>query len=351
MAELLLESLEIRNFRLFRHLKIERLGRVNLFVGKNNVGKSALLEALWLYRLAGSPSVIWDLLEARKEGRRPEEGHLTTFEQVLALRHLFFGRPDIFGPLKPIQIGSSNGLKGISVDVEWVDEPDSLLQNSLPLLDIRTKPNGGVQYRLDQNYQWWQPSTELVHSVLVPAPGLDEGQFADLWDNIALTDSEEAVIEALRLIAPNVRDVNLVGGQDNRPRLPFVRISGSREPIPLHSMGEGMPRLFGLILALVNSEGGLLLVDEIERGFHYSVQPDLWRLVFETAQRLNVQVFATTHSWDCIEAFQQAAQENRQEEGMLISLRRRRDDPEQVVAVLYGEDELGIATRDQLEVR
>ncbi|GAC1393566.1 MAG: hypothetical protein NVS4B11_00190 [Ktedonobacteraceae bacterium] len=46
MGDLILPSLEIRNFRGFHHLQIERLGRVNLIVGKNNIGKTSLLEAL-----------------------------------------------------------------------------------------------------------------------------------------------------------------------------------------------------------------------------------------------------------------------------------------------------------------
>jgi hypothetical protein len=356
MAELLLESLEIRNFRLFRHLQIERLGRVNLFVGKNNVGKTALLEALWLYIHRGVPPVIWDLIEARHEGHRPSRDSKTSAlvnsERLLALRHLFYGRKDIRKPLSRIEMRSGDGaLDDITIGLEWSPTSDPL--GSVPLLLVFPQSGASGGYPLDQDYQL-RPASEMLQltkSVFIPASGMSEEQIANLWDRITLTDHERAVLEALRIIAPDVQGVNLRGGENGQERLPFVKVSGFDEPIPLHSLGEGMPRLFGIILALVNAKDGILLVDEIERGFHYSVQPSLWRLVFETAQSLNVQVFATTHSWDSIEAFQQAAQENEQEEGVLISLRRRRDDPEQVVAVLYDEDELGIATRDQLEVR
>jgi len=69
---LFLESLEIHRFRAFDHLSIERLGRVNLVVGKNNVGKSSLLEAIWLYANHGHPAIVWKILETRDEGRGPE---------------------------------------------------------------------------------------------------------------------------------------------------------------------------------------------------------------------------------------------------------------------------------------
>src|SRR6266536_2498845 len=65
----MLPNLEIREFRTFRHLRIERLGRVNLIVGKNNVGKTTLLEALWLYGHQGATWVVYSLLMARDEFR------------------------------------------------------------------------------------------------------------------------------------------------------------------------------------------------------------------------------------------------------------------------------------------
>jgi len=97
----------------------------------------------------------------------------------------------------------------------------------------------------------------------------------------------------------------------------------------------------------VSINGGLLLVDEIETGIHYSAQQDMWRLIFQMARRLNVQVFATTHSWDCIEAFQEAAQED-ESAGMLIRLQERDG---QITPTLFDERELSIVTRRQLEVR
>jgi AAA15 family ATPase/GTPase len=112
-------------------------------------------------------------------------------------------------------------------------------------------------------------------------------------------------------------------------------------------MGDGMNRVFELALGLANSKDGLLLVDELENGVHYSAQEQLWRLIFETASQLNVQVFATTHSWDCIESFQRAASAH-QADGALISLARQDGD---VKATVFNERDLEIITRESIEVR
>lgn len=109
-----------------------------------------------------------------------------------------------------------------------------------------------------------------------------------------------------------------------------------------------MQHVLGIALALVNAKDGIVLIDEFENGIHYSVQKELWQIVFRLADRLNVQVFATTHSWDCIEGFQKAAQENKQEEGMLIRLSLKKDE---IIATTYDEEDLAVVTKQGIEVR
>ncbi len=117
--------------------------------------------------------------------------------------------------------------------------------------------------------------------------------------------------------------------------------------MPLRTFGDGVNRLFGVILSLCNAKDGILVVDEIDNGLHYSVQSQIWKIVFRLAKTLNVQVFATSHSWDCVRAFQQAASDS-PEDGVLVRLTKRQ---ENVAATLFTERELEIATRDQIEVR
>ena len=80
---------------------------------------------------------------------------------------------------------------------------------------------------------------------------------------------------------------------------------------------------------------------------HYSVQLDVWRAVFRLARHLDVQIVATSHSWDAVEAFQKAASEDR-EAGVLIRLSRKGED---IIPTIFSEDELAVATRDRIEVR
>jgi len=94
----------------------------------------------------------------------------------------------------------------------------------------------------------------------------------------------------------------------------------------------------------------LLLIDEVETGIHHALHADLWRFVFHAARQLNVQVFAATHSWDCLKGFAQAVFEDEQNDGLAIRLERDPDE-EATRAVVIDREKLPIVARDTIEVR
>lgn len=365
----ILESLQIERFRAFRQLRIERLGQVNLITGKNNVGKSCLLEALRLYANRGSLLTMRALLDAGDENIHldtDESGQ--TVEQ--GIRHLFYGRAHLERQKNAIEIGPIDSIeKTLKASIVWFAEYVEHGQRHLRLLEsndeeiIARRPGVGtylggkriLTFPLDQetlDVRFVTPESDMIKNAFVPARGLDDKTISQLWDKITLTDLEQDVIMALRIIDADVERINFVEQRKGKgARIPIVRTSRLDVPIPLRSLGEGMNRLFSIILALVDAREGVLLIDEVENGLHYSVQQNLWHLIFQVAQRLNVQVFATTHSWDCIAAFQRAIQKDEQGDGLLINLREKKNEPGDVIAVLFDKAELAIVTRENIEVR
>lgn len=366
MSNLVLNSLEIRNFRAFRDLKIERLGRVNLIVGKNNVGKTSLLEAIQLFaNRTSNPTLIWDIMSTRHEVKQP---FVNIRDMLTALKYLFYGRYDIKPGISPIQIGSIDfPQETLSIAIDWsateIRDTDVhtrslkpgenyISDNLSPRISIQAV-GGGLNYLIDPSL----PLNSLVLNsneipcVFTTAHGVSSQYLTKLWDGIALTNLETDVLSALRLLAPGLIDLNFVSTPLSRgERIPVVKLAGNDEPLPLYSLGDGMIRALGISLALVNAKDGLLLIDEFENGLYYTVQPDIWKLIFRVARRLNVQVFATTHSWDCIEAFQAAASSlnDQQNEGLLIRLEHIHN---AIVPTLFDEQELSIATREHIELR
>jgi hypothetical protein len=193
----------------------------------------------------------------------------------------------------------------------------------------------------------------------VPTRFIDKDELAQDWDKVALTADEEALKRALRIVAPELEDLAFVSDPDSRlyrsrpSRSAKVKLAGLPSPVPLSSMGDGIQRVLQLTLKLLAAKGGFLLIDEFENGLHYSVQEKLWQLIFELSEQLDVQVFATTHSWDCIESFTKVAVARTQTDGVLFRLGRsvRTSDQGKVIATVFDEAALQNITQTDVEVR
>jgi len=113
-------------------------------------------------------------------------------------------------------------------------------------------------------------------------------------------------------------------------------------------MGDGIWRMLGIALSLVNAENGILLIDEIDTGLHYSVLSKMWHLVQQTAQRLNIQVFATTHSRDCYESLASISNDFVSVNSSVTIQRVERDIE---LATAFTEQEIVAAAERGIEVR
>ena len=151
---------------------------------------------------------------------------------------------------------------------------------------------------------------------------------------------------ALSVLFPDVDKTNLIdrGGV----KVPYVGIRDSRRRMPVKRLGDGAMRMFGLALGLASAKNGILLIDEVENGLHYSVQAQVWKLVLRAAERLKVQVFATTHSRDTVNALAEAAGSDDANDAMVYRIQRRDD---RLFAVSFAQGELKFAVEQELEVR
>jgi hypothetical protein len=362
---LVLPDLEITGFRAFDELCLPRLGRVNVIVGPNSAGKTGMLEALRLLVSGASPATMLDMLVSRDELSTRTLALSEEDVELLdpALSQLFH-RPDADSSAPVIRIGTrAHGGPAVAVERGWIvrrspDEPQrfvAALDNDdllgAPRRALRIEASGRVRIvplqglaSILREVPWEAP----VPCQYVGANGLPSSEIAELWDRISLTEREDDVLETLRMMAP-VERLSLVGDFDGKgDRKPVVKVPGSRKPVPLRTLGDGINRLLGLALAMVNAQGGVVLVDEIENGIHFGVQDDIWRGIFALAGRYDVQVFATTHSWDAVVGFQYAANLSR-EEGVLYRLERGRQG--RIRATAYTEAEVGIAAEQRIEVR
>jgi len=205
-----------------------------------------------------------------------------------------------------------------------------------------------MRFRRSPNPEGW-PQSIAFQSLGQALPGNDK--ITELWDGVALTESEEFVTRTLNLVTgPELERLAAIGdssGPRGRRRRVVAKLKSRAQPVPLKRLGDGVQRLLGIALALSNCQNGILLIDEVENGIHYSILRKLWALIFQAAHDRNIQVIAATHSWDCIASFAHAANAT-DEVGALIRLEGAEDGP---YPVYYSEQELKIAAGQRIEVR
>ena len=187
----------------------------------------------------------------------------------------------------------------------------------------------------------------LLPVAFIPTRGISNPQDeAERYSRLEKARLQDEVVEALRVVEPRLKRLTVLASGNGS--MIYGDLGGSHL-IPVSLMGEGLVRMLSIAMAIVANKGGLVLIDEIENGLHYSVLPGLWRMIFETTNRLDVQVFAATHNDECIRAASQIAQASTNQQ----QLRLFRLDliKEETRVTDYDADVLAVAIASEQEVR
>ena len=353
----MLEQLHIRNFRGFRDLQVGPLHRVNLIAGRNDTGKSTLLEAIFLLSAGADPRLALNDHVMRSEGVHVA-GPASVAETIW--KPLFFA----LNTGGPIEIAGHHASIG---DMQLKLTLERPVTTGL----LRNKENGALPAaRADERmlaFTYADPQAGEISgrvretaekvtfdrsdakddylpfsaAILKPGAGdikLDAVQLGQLRKQ----KRGGLLLDALRAIEPRLNDIE-DNSSSGAPML-WVDI-GLRELVPLPVIGNSMTHVARIVLNATAVQDGVLLVDEIENGLHHAVLPDVWRVVRKVAELFNVQVFATTHSFECV----QAAREALGADG--FSLHRLEAVDQTVRCVTYDADAIDGAIRHNLEVR
>lgn len=369
---MLIQSMTIKNYRVFKDFELDQAARVNLIVGTNNSGKSSLLEAIYLLTSKVPDSSLMYILGERGEytSKPNNPRYARRFIGGYLISHIFNGHQlnkDCSVLIQSTTLAQL--LLRVSIQDIRHKEENKVVQLSLmededfevdthagrlvfeqiksgdePQKDVLLISEGLVPFR---NYPR-RISMPEQESRLVTTDYLAYDELTTLWDSITLTPKEDKVVEALKIIEPKVDRISFTSRQNSNSGI-LLKFRDESEPIPLSSMGDGMRRVLGLVASLVSVEAGTLLIDEIDTGLHYGVLKNMWRLILETATKGDSQVFATTHSWDCVRAFRDTLKEVSDKDiARLIRLERIDDSIE---TIGYSAEELDIAIKQGIEVR
>ncbi len=367
-----IRNLCIENFRGFGRLEMKNLGRINLIVGANNSGKTTVLEAISILMAHGNPSNLWAMLNRRREFSWFEIDEPVKFYEV---RELFHGHEIELGTSFRLSADTDGGQVQMVAEVKnddvpgipnWDDRffPEEFGPSwALSLSWMNHEPRSS-EYRISQrglvsagaiNIATRDISGNGLPLQIVSLSALTPDVAASFFSKVVLTPEEDLVIDALKIVEPSIERIASavtetvpVGTALLHPANIVVKLKGAKNRIPIGSMGEGVWRVLGLVLNIVNCRDGILLVDDIDTGLHHTVMQDMWRFLDSAAKRYNVQVLATTHSRDCYESLA-VISGNSDSENSDITIQRIERGREEAVA--YSERAIVAAAKHDFEVR
>ncbi len=308
----MIRDISIQNFRCFENTSISGFKTVNLITGKNNAGKTALLEALLL---GGSP---YPETLASLKGYRHESEELDKTLPERAWDYLFFSQDKS----KTISIQTNTKTISAQTNSFFVEIDDDNLIESNNLIDTTRHINSlSARSSAIQIESVINKDTTFKGKLIANKQGIlgngfkplgkddipfipssfvfSQQQIADEYDKARLNYREKEVLNGLRIVDSSIDLIEYFG--IGSPMLYLTRNNEKRLPLPL--FGDAINRIAIIILSIVNNNSNILLIDEIENGIHYTNQTSLWRVLFHLAQEFNVQIFATTHSLEMLTAF------------------------------------------------
>ncbi|MDH6305732.1 AAA15 family ATPase/GTPase [Parabacteroides sp. PF5-5] len=298
------QSIEINNFRGIKHLEIDNLKRINVLMGSNNVGKSSILEALFLLTGISNPYLSFKVNQYRG----------FPYDYFKALDVLFFERnhelpitisgKDCQGNKRMMKISPVYGF----LDVDKYSNESFSSKEDEQIIGLLSAFNiGDKEYNSSFRGEHTDKGIEISQ---IHPEGYKENILAKLFKtdtssedfvtslkSIIENKKIDSVISVLKLIEPTLNDVIIM---DNSVMVDV----GYSKYIPINVLGDGFRKILSLVIFIYEYRNGVLLVDEIDNGLHYSVLELLWETLFKSANEFDTQIIATTHSLDVISSLE-----------------------------------------------
>jgi AAA15 family ATPase/GTPase len=325
----MIQFLELKNFRAFEHIRFEDLGRANLIIGRNNTGKTSVLEALVMKM--GSGKQIMDLPSTFRDNVGHDD--FRNFWSYIARNEQWEG----------FEIRTDDqaffAQQKTPSDIHLVDKGEESKAVLVGKVHANQVHFGGVSSR--------------IKTTILPTKAASPQYISELFNQIAPLDprNEDRLEHLLcKSIEPRLKRLRYAKPKETNTHLVYVDL-GEGPMLPFTQLGQAFTRTLEIYCEIFANQPKIILIDEIENGLYYEGMEDFWKGLFEVLEDQDVQLFATTHSRECMEAAHRAAAGRAAYPLRFLRLDRRVEDPGKIVATTFGQEEMQTAMDSKIEMR
>ena len=349
----MLKNIKIQNYKLFKDFSLKDLPPILLIGGQNNSGKTSLLEAMFMILDLGDPAVFMRHFPWRGVQTVPADmdslfsasfynfdlNQSIIFDYSLngskkKLSYKFIPSIKRFNIQNgDINIPHAEDVQG-AVEISYGSKKAMLLSNKNDMSLDTKEQKQMVQYR------------ENVKACFLSSTHSSHSERIRHYSKMVVENRISELISALQILEPNLKSLSLIalGGGVQA----IYGDVGMKKRIPISLMGQGMNRLLSIMLSISEMENGITLIDELENGFHYSLLPDVWKVIASYAKENNTQVIATTHSRELASAAVVGIPEELKDRFKYMRLERK---DQKFIPKMYNMEDLKGAIDSNLEIR
>ena len=332
-----LESIHFQQFRGIRDLRLEDLGQVNLLVGVNNSGKTSVLEGLSIYchpldlrewiriarqreqetRFGQIPildSIQWLFPKLRSDEKRddkPETGRIIIEGNGSYPVKKLQANYEVIEGLRISERKRMRNLAQAEQDSDEIPEIHKGIDLHLEIYEYSNQLSSAPTSV--QDFQLWEddfisriPSSShlnLKTSIVTPSSHRSEAGQLKLLSEASFQDFKAEVVVLLRQVDPGIIDIEILLPPNSIAPRAIAYIQHEKFGLaPLSTFGDGIRRLLHIALRLASVRGGILLIDELEVTIHTEALQDSFKWLVQWCKELDVQLFATTHSLEAVDA-------------------------------------------------
>ena len=359
-------KLEINNFRGINSFVAEDLKDINLFVGKNNSSKTTVLEAIFLLLGASNPELIIrinnfrDLILTEEDNLRFVFYNLNYSNPVRIIGKTFEKNSYRELEIKPSSVVIDdkknnkiveNNQSQFSYDTSYSEKIINELLLSLTIKEFQ-KQKKEINSKLlfgKGEFITFEPKNyiEKLRGVYVTPKIHLSANLEKKLENLIINKKHNEIIEILNSVDKNI--TNITFGTN---KMIYFDI-GLDRLVPINLLGDGVRRILAIILAIYDAKNGIVLIDEIENGLHFSALKPLWNAIFKATQKFKVQLFATTHNIETLKylkiAIEEATDEKFAENVRSYTLRKLENDI--VKSYKYDYEKFEFSIEQNIEIR
>ena len=281
MSEHFIKNISIKKFKCFDNFNAHDFQRVNLIGGKNNIGKTSFLEACYINANAGN---IENLIKSILDIKFARENINLLFDNLKLSRESMEGFIE--------------GSSGIFVET-----------NIRKINYKKENTNGINKHKFSINKKMVEVdigklsiSTLSSHTDFIDKFGQSNAGIIESYSSIQKKDKEKSLDDILNKFDSSIQSFKVIKNK------PYCKVNNKY--LEISELGDGTRHLISIVTSLYKCEDGYLFIDEIDSGIHYTILESILEIVLNVSKALNVQIFATTHSKECIESYSKAAKKS-----------------------------------------